>query len=279
MRPKPRLTTKEDLGREEEVAEAEPSRKRRKKKKRRRPDAVVGITAGLVIAILGAVLLWVVLTPLAFFFKPVAIGMLIVGAILGILGRGSFLRIAREEGGATHLLVLLVPFYEVYFFLSRINKTIVPFLIWMCGVVFLFSACITLWIHHAHQAHQEFEADPARSALVGATPQEVDAQCASLLAGPTKKARAWLREQGAGGNAAEIAAASGLVEQVYRAGAKQVIAANIHRDEDGDLVATFIIVLPDEAAARQRIFDWHRGERGDDDEKDVGQKYLTFEPF
>jgi hypothetical protein len=236
----------------------------------------VGVTAGLVIAILGAVLLWVVLTPLAFFFKPVAIGMLIVGAILGILGRGSFLRIAREEGGATHLLVLLVPFYEVYFFISRINKTLVPFMIWMCGVVFLFSACITLWIHHAHQ---EYEEDHPASALAGATPQEVDAQCARLLAGPTKEARAWLREQGAGGNAAEIAAASGLVEQAYQAGAKQVIAANIHRDEDGDLVATFIIVLPDDAAARQRVFDWHRGEHGPDDEKDVGQKYLAFEPF
>jgi hypothetical protein len=268
-RPRPRLTG------EEEVEVDDRPRKKRKKKKRQR-DAGVGVTVGLIIAGLVAGLLWIVLTPLAFFFKPVAIVMLILGAILGILGRGSFLRIAREEGGSTHLLVMFVPFYEVYFFFSRINRTLVPFLIWACGLFFLFSAGITLWIHHARP---EFEADHDAPALAASTPQEVDAQCARLLAGPTKEARTWLREQAAGGKAGEVALATGLVEQAYQAGAKEVIAANPHRDEDGDPVATFIIVLPNDPDARRRIFAWHRGEHGPDDEKDVGQKYLTFEPY
>lgn len=267
----------------EEVDEDEARRDQRpkKKKKKRRPEAAGG-TGGLLITIGVAALLWIVLTPFAFKIKVVAYVMIAVGAVLSILGRGTILRLAREEGGMTHFLVLVVPFYETYFFLTRINKTFIPLVMWVVGVFFLGSGGISMWFHRFDEARasggrlgfgngdvdvMEFD--------IPALPQDVDAKCTLLIARSKQEAGAWLKAERNAffGDAQTRGIVGREIDQAYQAGAKEVVAANVHRDEDGDVMADIIVVLPDDPAARKKVLDWYHTVRNEGNRQE-GKKYI-----
>jgi hypothetical protein len=203
-----------------------------------------------------AVVLWMVLTPLAFFYLPVAYATLVTGFGICYVGNGGLNRLARQQGMSRWRL-RLIPFYQVYYMSTFGRPALVPFLTWVCGQTFLVSGGGAVGFHIAVNAHKPL-ADLS-------TPQAVDAEAARLLLGKNKEARAWLR-QPENRNEPE---SRRLVEGAYGNGAKEVMVVGL---DDADNGIQFVIVLPADAAARQKLFDWHR--EVDPTVKDVGQKYL-----
>jgi hypothetical protein len=168
------------------------------------------------------------------------------------VGNGGLNRLARQKGMSPWLL-RLIPCYQVYYISSFGRPALVPFLTWVCGQTFLVSGGGAVGFHIAVNAHK---ADLSKT---------IDAEAARLLQGRNKEARAWLR-QPENRNEPE---SRRLIEGAYRTGATEVIVVGL---DDADNGIQFVIVLPDDAAARRKLFDWHR--EVDPTVKDVGQKYL-----
>jgi hypothetical protein len=97
----------------------------------------------------------------------------------------------------------------------------------------------------------------------------------------TAEARAWLKDDNHvifEGNKAEVAK---LVEDLYTAGAKEVYITGIVDIEGAQLSASLAVVLPDDPAARKRVFDIQRAlykswEYEEGATEDIGQKYMDF---
>lgn len=119
-----------------------PSRKRRRRKKKS------STAAQLLVPLAVAAVAWMALVVVAFLFRPALYAVLAVGSIGTLTGRGMFLRIAREEGLGTWLACLVVPFYSTYYFFTRMDETLRPFLIGCGGYLFLASGLV-LWYVHA----------------------------------------------------------------------------------------------------------------------------------
>jgi hypothetical protein len=117
-----------------------------------------------------------------------------------------------------------------------------------------------------------------------------DARYRHLASQPgSQEAIAWLQvEEGqwrtiSGGGGSETALSTeqalALVRELYRLGARRVLAVDVDRDggpeyEDTD---TLLVELPDDAAARSALFAWHAslaGTQGLAPTPDEGQKYL-----
>jgi hypothetical protein len=252
--------------------EDEDERPRRRRPRGRRPARQKGGVAPVLLITVGvAAVLWLVLTPLAFFSKYVAICMLVVGFFPAVSGRIWLARIMHRE---TEWIHRIIPFYEFYFVLTRLGKTFAPLVLWACGLFFLASGGISLAIHRVHERNSGDgdwggRADPQTRQEA----QDVDARCEKLLAVPNRQeARAWLA---ALPNRPFAAVLSPQVEAAYQNGAAEVVAANIHVDADGDPAADLILVLPGDPASRQRVFAWRQAQGNE--ERDFGQKYLLLE--
>ena len=107
-----------------------------------------------------------------------------------------------------------------------------------------------------------------------------DKQIEEWLSEPDKaEARQWLKSSSHILFEGDKDVAIKLVDDLYRVGAKQVWVIGIAEWGDSEVAAAFVAVLPDDAAARKRMFaiesDFQRLVEGDP-ASDVGQKYLHF---
>jgi hypothetical protein len=258
-------------------------RKAGRKKRRSREDSrQMGATTVFVVAGV-AVVLWLVLTPAAFFFKPVSIALLVFGAICGFVSRLFFIRIARRELGSMFVLLNLIPLYDVYYFFTRISKMLFPFILWVCAVLFLISGGISLGFHNFResgskspftrsgtQSGQPFGIgfdDDGGVALAPKTAKELDAEPARLMAKNRIEARAFSRTA-AFRRMPGSKEATTNINDAYNFGAKEVWVAGLDPDE----LRCLVVVLPADAPSRKRLFAWYQ--RIDPDAIDLGQKYL-----
>lgn len=106
----------------------------------------------------------------------------------------------------------------------------------------------------------------------GSSARECDEHCSALLQDSRKvEGRAWASNQGQNNTAR---AQRALVEAAYKAGVREVWATNVGQvDPDGNSMPDFVLVLPDDGAARKRVFAWRKG-NSRRPEADVDQKYL-----
>jgi hypothetical protein len=68
-----------------------------------------------------------------------------------------------------------------------------------------------------------------------------------------------------------------LITEVFEAGAIQVFAVEIDREDDEENTGKLCIELPDDPSFRKRVLDWTghiAEEQGYEQEADVGQKYI-----
>lgn len=121
------------------------SSERRRKRKRHKKGSLP--TSGLLVGAGVAVLVWIALVAVGFFYQPATYALLILGSITTFAGRRMFLQVAREEGMGPWLSCLFIPFYSTYFFFNRIRQTLVPFLIGCVGYLLLASGGV-LWLIH-----------------------------------------------------------------------------------------------------------------------------------
>jgi hypothetical protein len=276
QRRKARLSADEDLRDVEGVDEDDQgSRLHRPRRNKKRPaeSAQTAIVAGLIAG--GAVaLIWIIMTPLAFYFRPVAFAMLIGGGLAGVTSRAYFRKVARQELGSSYFILKFVPFYDAYFFVIHIRRMLLPFVFWLAGFFFITAGGLALVLHQAGAAMESSTADFSGNHETPAakldTPQGADGEATRLLSGRKKEARAWLREPDNRRDRSlrELAAA---VEKAYKNGAKEISVVGYDENDDEDL--HIIITLPTEPAERQRLFTWFRDDI-DPDAHDVGQKYL-----
>ena len=103
-----------------------------------------------------------------------------------------------------------------------------------------------------------------------------------LDASDTKEALSWLRA----GNERDFRSIGeletneesiSLIELIYRAGATEVFAVEIDEFPEGQNTGKLVVKLPDDTAARRRLFDWAgtiAEQQGFDPEVDSGQQYL-----
>jgi hypothetical protein len=217
-----------------------------------------------------SVLLWVVLTPLAFFYRPVCYAILFCGIGVSYVGRRWLFRLARQEGTPTWVLMMFVPFYRFFFFFTHVRTALVPFLIWLTGTLLLISGGFTYGFHrfmdnegkHLMGANSPLQFTPPPPDL--STPEAIDAEAARLLKGNKKEARAWLKEP----QNRHDRQARRLIEEAYSNGAKEVYAVGLDDGEE----TQFVVILPIEPAARKKLFDWHHAL--EPTLQDSGQKYL-----
>jgi hypothetical protein len=211
------------------------------------------------------------MTPCAFLYRPAAYATLFVGIGIGYVGRRWLYRIAKQESSTAWLMMMLVPFYRFFFFFTHVSQTLVPFLLWLCGTLFVISGGFTLVFHTFLEkngkqlATNPFDFEPPQAEM--STPEAIDAEAARLLLGNKKEARVWLKEP----ENRHDRQARRLIEGAYANGAKDVYAVGFDDDE-----TQFVVVLPVDAAKRKKLFDWHR--EADPTVQDVGQKYLLLSP-
>jgi hypothetical protein len=281
-RRKARLGADEDLRDVEDVESADEDDqafRRRPRRKKKRPEEsghnviLVGLVAGGVVA-----LLWIILTPLAFYFRPVAFAMLIGGGLAGFISRTSFRKVAREELGSSYSILMFVPFYDAYFFVVHIRRMLLPFVFWLAAFFFVTAGGLALFFHRAgddlasNRANFSAGNEPPAAKLDAPldTPQGADAEATRLLNGLKKEARAWLREP-ENRRDRSMRKLAARVEKAYKHGAKEVTVVGFDPNDEEEL--HIIMTLPAEPAERQRLFTWFR-EDMDPDAHDVGQKYL-----
>ena len=254
---------------EDDEDDARPRRRRRADV--RRPVRRGGVPPALLIVLAVVGVAWLVLTPLAFFYKYVAVGMLVVGFPPATSGRIWLARIMHRE---TKWLHRLIPFYEFYFVFTRLGKTFAPLVLWACGLFFLASGGICFALHesreHRGAAGGRWGGVPVAATTGRAAEQErFVADC--LANKPWKEAREWLRQPGQ----AAAPVLLPMVDQAYANGAKQVLAVNLRAGFNGQPNGDLVIVLPDDLVNRGRVFAWRETMFHED--TDVGQKYLLFE--
>lgn len=108
--------------------------------------------------------------------------------------------------------------------------------------------------------------------------QELDKQIAEWLAEPDKaEARKWLESESHVLFEGDKETAVKLVSDLYDAGAKEVWIIGISAFGDSEVAAAFVAVLPDDSAARKRVFAVESDFQKLVDLEpttDVGQKYL-----
>lgn len=110
--------------------------------------------------------------------------------------------------------------------------------------------------------------------------EDPDKQIEEWLAEPDKaEARKWLQSDSHILFEGDKETAGRLVSELYSAGAKEVWIIGISPLADVEVAAAFVTVLPDDSAARKRVFavesDFQRLIDGEPT-SDTGQKYLHF---
>jgi hypothetical protein len=118
-----------------EEDEAEPVRPGPAKRRRLSGPQKQDLITGLAIA----AIVWIGLTVLAIWVRPVVFVLLILGGVVIAAGRRMLLHLAEQEGTSTWLACLLVPFYPTYFFFTRIHEAYKSFLVSCAGYVFFVS--------------------------------------------------------------------------------------------------------------------------------------------
>lgn len=96
-----------------------------------------------------------------------------------------------------------------------------------------------------------------------------------------QEARAWLKDPKHLFFKADASVISKFVEDFYNAGAKQVLIADIEDHDGNQYAGSILVVLPDDQAMRDKLFDV--GQRadicfGEDPVLDNGQRYLFYTP-
>jgi hypothetical protein len=275
--PEPEVEEIEEVDRVEEVepvqAADEPRRlKRRKKKRKDRNRSAVPI----VLIVLGAsAAVFVLLVVLAFFSKSGWIGFLVVGIPLALVGRLWFMFIARQEDYVTYLMVRFVPFYSIYYFLTRIHETYKPFLIGSVGSVFVVTGLIAMGVRGVMKHHEEAAKPEPRQDVRALAPAEREKLAQKLLERTDKaEARAWLANR-PDRYMLDLEHDESVrhVQALYARGAKEVLVAFIETTEEDEESAVYLVIgLPEND--RQALFEYVRSTFNADD-KDTGQKYLV----
>ena len=132
------------------IEDGEQRRRRRKRRRRRRNPGQVGLefaSANLPLVLLVLLApIGLVLVILAFVFHPMA-GV----SCLFLVGGGIWLTlIAAEDGLATALCVLFVPFYAWYFAFTNWDRVAIPFLLHLIGVV-MYAFTMGMAAYHASE--------------------------------------------------------------------------------------------------------------------------------
>lgn len=248
--------------------EGESGVRRKKKRRRQRPPQELG---GLLAALAVVAAVWLLLTVAAYFKHQVAYALLVLGGVAAFAGKRWFLAVASEDGLGTRLMCLFVPFYSTYYFFTNLRRTLMPFAVSCCGGVFLLTGVVFWYAHKFEEARTEAAAPSEKLATQ-------DAECAQLLAEPNHaEALEWLKAENKRRAVFKWGKkqAIDLVENLYRRGAVKVYVADISSDQVfGELTAQMVVVLPEDAAARKKLFEWYNSSFGDDVQKDQGQKYL-----
>jgi hypothetical protein len=262
----------EEIAEADEQTEEQPDRagsnpRKSSAKKKRRDETERLPMVGLVVALIVGAIAWLGLTPLAIVWAPAAYVVLFIGVVVAFVGRRWLSRFAREEGRHEYVLMIVVPFYPVYFFFRRMRKSLVPFTIWACGMTFFVSGGITTGLHRmrdeASQPKTLWEAMQApldRKSLA-----ETEAEVKVLLAEKKQEAREWLSEQR--NPSSEVRS---LIQGAYLSGAMEVIVVGL--DHENARERQLLIVLPPEYDERKEFFNWYR--QTDPEAWDAGQKFL-----
>lgn len=258
---------------EEEGEEDRPARRKPKRKKKRRDSE--GQSANLYLIVGGVVIfLWFGLTAGAFFSRSLATLLVLIGGVSLIISQIWVRRALREEYGPAGTILLFIPFFNVFYFIMRINRMLIPLLLWVAAAVFLVSGMITLQVHS-----DEFKREMASGGFVdeddepqGPSPLELDARLGRLLATPgAKDARLWLGEAVA--HDPSLAPLRDKVERAYKNGAVKVtVVQDPEPAAEGEDVLV-LVTLPPDQRARALFFIWFKREV-DPAARDFGQKYL-----
>jgi hypothetical protein len=295
---------------DEDDAEIEVVQSRKKKKKKRRdPDWEGNLSwqRDVLFVLLPLGFIWLVLTSISFFKPSVAWLTLTIGLLVYVIGKLGIIMKAAEEG-LLQWLACLVPFYSPYYFITRWQHTLKPFLIASAGIVFVatgaafkeyyglinpISATLTVEapernilmrggdprMFGGHLEREPGAPDFRRGGDAGA-----DGVYEQMLQEPNKaEALSWLqsdpkKHQLTRGTRAE---AVRRVKELYTMGAKRVtiIGITVHPERNNEEEAIKVIVeLPDKRSDRRRIFDWAAeigGQKFPQEERK--QKYITLD--
>jgi hypothetical protein len=260
----------------------EPARPKKKKKKRKKQRVGIGEEFGeFMIPLMVIIGLWLVLTLVTFFVRPAMWGLLIGGGVIAAMGRRWFLRIAYEEGLDVWLMCLLVPFYQTYFFFTRISQMLKPFLLSTCGFVFFLTGG-AFWLYGLFHDHVKDNPGVVWTGGPAENLNDVDAECQELLRGPnTAEALEWLKGGGDRRQFSDMDKEEAIqtVKEAYDLGAVRVTLVNIHKvPGQGDRSSQMVIELPREAAKRRALLKWEADLMAEDNpEPDHGQKYLLYD--
>jgi hypothetical protein len=110
--------------------------------------------------------------------------------------------------------------------------------------------------------------------------ERIDKHCEEIMASPRKaEAREWLKQRAHCFFKTDRRYVAVLVEQFYNAGAKEVLIGDIEEDQTAQLGQSLLIVLPEDASARAKLFKI--GSHAEDAFQcdhvtDKGQKFLYY---
>jgi hypothetical protein len=267
----------EEVEAEEVEAEEEEERprKRRRKKKRYQETEITDRTVFFIF--LGvAVGIYLAMTCLALISKPGAFVLMGTGIVLLIIGKFWFMYIARKEDPGVYLLVRFIPFYWIYFFITRIHETYKSFLMSASGVVFLLTWLAVSLVRGYFGYHYDPDHFDGPPPVAFMKPAERQKLAENLLQRADKaEAKAWLKGK-AGREVLGMPTEEAIkhVQDLYAKGAKEVLVADIDvTDPTEESAQHMVIVLPDEPDKRRTLFQYLK-EMGFDD-MDTGQKYVV----
>jgi hypothetical protein len=144
----------------EDVVREAPRPKKAKKKKKRRADfedEQPSFWRGFLITLLVLGGIGMVIGALGF-VKPVMFDVLWwYGAVISFLGGVAVMGIAREEGIVQVLLIIVVPFYFLYFVITHWDEALKPFLLNVFGGVLVFLATVLTIVGNIKEIHDAID--------------------------------------------------------------------------------------------------------------------------
>jgi hypothetical protein len=142
------ISRRDKANRRDEDDELRMPRARRAKKARPfQVGRVFGAVDGLMMCLIGLGAAAVLTAPVTFIFPLFGSLPMLLGFVAAIAGSIWFLVIAFREQPVMGLACMIVPFFSLYYLISRFAETWRPFVLYLAGFATIFSVYVPIWLH------------------------------------------------------------------------------------------------------------------------------------
>jgi hypothetical protein len=152
--------------------EDRPPRPRRRRSRRRVEEEPSGgfwpfdYVSGYMVSLLGLGLLAIVLVPVSCVFPPAGAVCMVIGFIANVAGAIWILMLAARDGEV--MLVLLVPFYGLFYILQNLGEAGKPFLLQVVGSFMIMGGAVSVGAYAEPRHPRRLEATPPPAAVARA---------------------------------------------------------------------------------------------------------------